>query len=175
MQNEPSSGSSCAIVVMGVSGAGKSTVAALLADRVGGLYIDADDLHSDDAKRRMARGLPLADEDRAPWLARVADRMSWAVREGHRPVVACSALRRSHRDALRRACASVLFVHLVGSRELLEARLNERAGHFMPKTLLASQLETLEPLEPDESGFRISIHAPVAEIVEAAARRCAVP
>lgn len=141
------------LVVMGVSGAGKSTVAAALAERLGGEYLDADDLHSDEARAKMAAGIPLDDDDRWPWLDRVAARL--AVGDA-RPVIACSALRRRYRDRLRTG-ADPVFVHLDGAPEVLARRMGARVGHFMPTGLLASQLATLEPLEADEPGFAVDI------------------
>jgi len=137
------------VVVMGVSGTGKSTVGRLLAARLGAAFVEGDDLHPAANVERMSAGIPLTDADRAPWLELVRDAMSGA---GGDTVVACSALRRAYRDVLRGARGRVRFVHLVVPPEELERRLSERSGHFMPATLLASQLATLEPLAPDEDG-----------------------
>ena len=161
------------IVVMGVSGCGKSTIAIGLAAEVGGVYIDADDLHPAANVAKMSAGIPLTDEDRMPWLTLVADAMAAEVAAGRFPVVACSALRRRYRDVLRAAGGDVFFVHLDGPPELLAARMSSRVEHFMPPALLASQLATLEPLEPDEHGAVVSIDAPVEHIVAEARKRWA--
>lgn len=154
------------VVVMGVSGTGKSTVAGLLADRLGWDRAEGDDLHPPANVAKMAAGIPLDDADRRPWLDRVA---SWigahtAVR---RPgVVTCSALRRSYRDVLRSAGGRVVFVHLSGGRDEIAARLTGRTGHFMPASLLDSQLATLEPPGPDEDAVTVPIDLTPAEQVE---------
>jgi gluconokinase len=160
-----------AIVVMGVSGSGKSTIAAALAERLGGLYLDADDFHSDAARAQMSAGRPLTDDDRAPWLVRVGERIRVERDRGTLPVVACSALRRRYRDALRDAGGPISFVHLDGGAGLVAHRLSERTAHFMSAALLASQYDTLEPLEAGEDGFEVDISRPVPDIVEAIVHR----
>jgi len=160
-----------AIVVMGVSGAGKSTIAEELAHRIGGRYLDADDLHPPANVAKMAAGIPLTDDDRMPWLAAVGDAIAAATQAGEAPVVACSALRRRYRDALRATAPEIFFVHLDGPADLLAARLHARADHFMPAALLSSQLATLEPLDPDERGTTIEIGGAPDEIVTDAAAR----
>jgi gluconokinase len=156
------------LVVMGVSGAGKSSIGSLLAGRMGAIFLDADDLHSEDARAKMHAGTPLTDEDRTPWLARVGARIAQGAPAGERLVVACSALRRRYRDALRSAVGGdVAFVWLDGDAQLLTRRLAMREGHFMPPSLLESQLATLEPLEADELGFSVSIAHTPGEIVDA--------
>ncbi|MDD7910837.1 MULTISPECIES: gluconokinase [Pseudovibrio] len=130
------------IVVMGVSGCGKSTVGRALADRLGLPYIEGDALHSDDNKRKMAEGIPLTDEDRWPWLDQVGHALA---APDHGAVAACSALKKSYRDRLRSASgADLKFIFLYGSRDLLQQRMETREGHFMPPALLESQLATLE-------------------------------
>jgi gluconokinase len=161
------------IVVMGVSGCGKSTIASALAAEIGGVYIDADDLHPVSNVAKMADGIPLTDEDRMPWLALVADAIAAETAARRLPVVACSALRRRYRDVLRAAGGDVFFVHLDGPAELLASRMSTREEHFMPTTLLASQLATLEPLQADEHGAVVSIDAPVEHIVAEARKRWA--
>jgi carbohydrate kinase (thermoresistant glucokinase family) len=161
-----SRGSGPLLVVMGVSAAGKSTVARTLAAQLGISYVDADDLHPTANLEKMARGVPLSDEDRWPWLDRVGQELKDAPAEG--VVMACSALRRSYRDRLRGAAPNVGFIHLTGTRELLRERAAGRVDHFMPATLLDSQLDTLERLEGDETGIRIDIDATVENIALAA-------
>jgi gluconokinase len=156
------------IVVMGVSGCGKSTVGRTLAGRMGGDFVDADDLHSADAIEKMASGRPLTDEDRYPWLDRVGERLAMPTAPDRSVVVACSALRRVYRDRLRVAAgAPIVFVHLAGDLHLLRERVEERAGHFMPSSPLVSQLDTLESLEHDEDGITVSIAAAPAAIADA--------
>ncbi len=140
------------VVVMGVSGAGKSHVAAALAAATGWPYLEGDSLHSERNRSRMSAGLPLTDADREPWLAAVAGWIGEREAAGESGVLTCSALKRSYRDALRAGHPSVWFAHLTASRAELERRLRSRTGHFMPASLLASQLATLEPLRPDEPG-----------------------
>ncbi|MCR2811139.1 MULTISPECIES: gluconokinase [unclassified Microbacterium] len=154
------------IIVMGVSGSGKSTVGRLLADRMGRFFYDADDLHSADAVERMTRGESLTDDDRWPWLDRVADQIAGSCRRGSPPVVACSALRRAYRERLQaRSPASIFFVHLSGGAEVLARRMATRAEHFMPTSLLTSQLDTLEPLEDDEHGASVLVTDPPEHVV----------
>ena len=158
-----------AIVVMGVSGCGKSTVGDLLARQLKVDFLDADDLHPAANKQKMAGGTPLTDEDRWPWLAIVGAAMKAETDAGSSVVVACSALRRVYRDALREAAAGpVFFVHLHGTKELLASRLGARKGHFMPTTLLDSQLATLEPLQDDEQGVVLDVVDTPEELTAAA-------
>lgn len=156
------------ILVMGVSGAGKSTIAAAVAAQIGGLFLDADDLHPDANLTKMAAGIPLDDEDRMPWLAAVGASMAAAVQRGDVPVMACSALRRRYRDAIRAAAPDAFFVQLDGAPDLLARRMTGRTDHFMPPALLASQLATLEPLADDEGGVVVDVAATPAEIVATA-------
>jgi len=151
------------VVVMGVSGSGKTTVGTALADRLGVVYADADDFHSAASVAKMAAGHPLDDNDRAPWLADIA---AWlAARDESGAVVGCSALRRRYRDVLRAAAPRVQFLHLAGDPAVLTRRVAERPGHFMPASLITSQLETLEALEPDEPGRVLDLTAAVDDIV----------
>lgn len=149
------------VVVMGVSACGKSTVASRLAILLGAPFVDADDLHPAANVAKMTAGVPLDDDDRGPWL----DEVAAALGRADRPVIACSALKRVYRDRLRRAGASVTFLHLTGSEHVLAARAVRRAGHFMPPQLLRSQLDTLEPLSADEHGFAIDVDRSIDEIV----------
>lgn len=154
------------VVVMGVSASGKSSVGRELAQRLSFSFIDADDLHPTSNVAKMQAGVPLNDDDRWPWLDRVAEELG-----SPQPlVIACSALKRAYRDRLRRRDADVAFVHLAGSEDLLAGRSLSRQGHFMPPALLRSQLETLEPLDPDERGVELEVSGPVDEIVDAASR-----
>ncbi|PRB63129.1 gluconokinase [Microbacterium sp. MYb45] len=140
------------IVVMGPSGCGKSTVGSALAESMGARFIDGDDLHPLTNVEKMAAGIPLDDADRMPWLRTVG-----ATLHGEdRIVIACSALRRRYRDAIREEAPDTFFVELVVDRATLEARLTQRAEHFMPASLLDSQLETLESLQDGEAGVRVS-------------------
>ncbi len=158
------------IVVMGVSGSGKTTVGRLLAERLGVPFADADDLHSAAQVAKMAAGHPLTDDDRWPWLALVGAALSNA--EGTGLVMACSALKRAYRDAILRAEPRTRFLDLEGSRALLESRVGHRVGHFMPASLLDSQLATLEPLARDEPGVAIDLdsHVTPDDLVGAAIR-----
>lgn len=137
------------LVVMGVSGSGKSTFGAALAGQLGACFLDADDLHPPANRDKMAAGIALDDADRAPWLDAVAVWMAERMADGTAAVVACSALRRTYRDRLRRAGPGVCFVYLRVPRAELAARMRSRA-HFMPVSLLDSQLATLEPPADDE-------------------------
>ena len=150
------------IVVMGVSGSGKSTVGAALAQRLRVPYGDADDFHPEANVAKMTAGHALDDEDRWPWLAAIGE---WLAAHDA-GVITCSALKRSYRDLLREHRPDVLFVHLHGDREVITRRQATRPGHFMPASLLDSQFETLEPLEGDELGFVVDIDRSVDEVVE---------
>ena len=152
------------IAVMGVTGAGKTTVAQALAAELHAEYIDADDLHPASNVSKMSAGVPLDDEDRRPWLELVG--YTVASRTGG-VVVACSALKRRYRDALREHAPALFFVHLAPSPTVLEARLAARPDHFMPPGLLGSQLDTLETLEADEAGATIKATGRVDELVSA--------
>lgn len=141
------------VVVMGVSGSGKSTVGALVAARLGVPFRDADDLHPLANVEKMSRGIPLTDEDRAPWLDAVGAQLAAAPMG---MVMACSALRQTYRDAIRVAAPDTVFAHLHGTQELLAERIGARRDHFMPPTLLESQLATLEA-PGDEEGVTVAI------------------
>jgi carbohydrate kinase (thermoresistant glucokinase family) len=152
--DSPGSPHACHVVVMGVSGTGKSTVGRCLADALGATFLEGDAHHPPQNRGKMAAGEPLSDADRQPWLDALADLLARAEATGTPTVLSCSALRRSYRDVLRAAVrpGTMFFVHLHGASELLRARLTARRGHFMPASLLQSQLATLEPLHPDEPG-----------------------
>jgi gluconokinase len=144
------------IVVMGVSGSGKSTVAEGLVQRLGWQFAEGDDFHPAANVEKMRAGHPLDDEDRWPWLRTLADWIGEHERAGTSVVVTCSALKRSYRDLLCDGHPSVWFAHVTADAELIRDRLQHRAGHYMPASLLDSQLATLEPLQDDEPGARIS-------------------
>ncbi|QIS45588.1 Gfo/Idh/MocA family oxidoreductase [Clavibacter capsici] len=156
------------VIVMGVSGSGKSTVGELLAQDAGVPFLDGDDLHTEANRRKMAEGHALDDDDRRPWLEEVGRALAGRPQGG--PVVACSALKRSYRDILRAAAPDAVFVHLAGDHELLAERLGGREGHFMPSSLLASQLRTLEPLGDDEQGITLDIADDPVALADAAVR-----
>ena len=152
------------VVVMGVSGCGKSTVGAALASRLGVEYADADDFHPAANIAKMAAGQPLDDTDRAPWLAAVAAWLGLHTTTGG--VASCSALRRRYRDTLRTGAPGAVMLHLAGPPEVVARRVAGRSGHFMPATLVGSQFAALEPLGADERGRTVSMGLPVNEIVE---------
>jgi gluconokinase len=158
------------VVVMGVSGCGKSTVGRGLAAALGVPYVEGDELHPPHNVQRMAAGIALTDADREGWLAQVASQLSSpaALREG--VVVACSALRRRYRDQLRAAAPDARFVHLHGDVRLLRQRLAQRQGHYMPASLLDSQLQTLEPPDADERAVVLDIAESQQSLVDAALR-----
>ncbi|WP_233384543.1 gluconokinase [Methylobacterium sp. C25] len=145
------------LVVMGVSGSGKSTMAELLAERLGLPFADGDDFHTLENIDRMRAGHPLDDASRRPWLARIAAWIDARLADGQGGVVACSALRRVYRDALVRGRPCVRIVYLEGSRAVIAARLARRHGHFMPAALLDSQFADLEPPGPDERPVTVGI------------------
>jgi gluconokinase len=154
------------VVVMGVSGSGKTTVGGLLARRLGVPYAEADDFHPAANIAKMSAGHALDDADRAPWLDAIAAWITAHASTGG--VVSCSALRRRYRDRLRVDSPDLFFLHLDGPRELIAARLAARTEHFMPPALLRSQFEALEPLDPDEAGAVVSIEGGTDRITERA-------
>jgi gluconokinase len=151
------------IVVMGVSGSGKSTVGAALAQRLRVPFADADDFHPPANVAKMSSGEPLDDDDRYPWLEAIGE---WLAAHPGGGVMSCSALKRKYRDQLREHCGDIEFVHLYGSTEVIGKRQASRPGHFMPPSLLASQFKTLEPLEPDERGVTIDVDQNIDGIVD---------
>ena len=153
------------IVLMGVSGCGKSSVGAPLAAALGVDFIEGDELHPMENIERMRSGVPLTDDDRLGWLQALAGRLAMADAAGCGLVLACSALKRSYRDLLRGAAPGLRLVHLHGSRELLARRMAERSDHYMPPSLLDSQLATLEPPGADEAALSIDIEDTTDHIV----------
>ena len=151
------------LVVMGVSGSGKSTVGAALAQRLGVPFADADDFHPPDNIAKMSAGHPLDDHDRHPWLESVG---AWLADHPDGGVMSCSALKRKYRDQLRRHAPGLRFLLLEGAREVIERRQASRPGHFMPPSLLTSQFATLEPLQPDEDGTVLDVDQSVDSIVQ---------
>jgi gluconokinase len=152
------------VVVMGVTGSGKSTVGHALAQRLGLAFADGDAFHSPANIEKMTRGIPLDDADRAQWLATIAEWLR--AHRGTGAVVACSALRRRYRDILRTGAPQAVFLHLVGPPEEVAARVAGRTAHFMPTSLVESQIRTLEPLEPDERGVVIAFDDAIDDIVD---------
>jgi gluconokinase len=161
-------------VMMGVCGSGKSLIGAKLARELDIEFVEGDDLHPPDNVKRMAAGIPLTDDDRHGWLIAIAARLREAKRAGIGLVVSCSALKRSYRDLLRSVGdGDVRFVHLAGSRGLLAERMAKRRGHFMPPSLLDSQLSILEEPSPDERAWVCDISAAPHAIVAALVTRTA--
>lgn len=154
------------VIVMGVSGTGKSSVAEALAQELGSRFIEGDALHPESNVQKMAAGTPLTDEDRWPWLDLIVEAMREEAGRGGALVVTCSALKRSYREVLAGNGARTVFVHLAGSRELIASRLGGREGHFFPQALLDSQFDTLEPLRPGENGFTVDVAVPLDREVE---------
>ena len=156
-------------VVMGVAGSGKSLIGAAFADALGVEFVEGDEYHSPENVERMFRGVPLTDDDRAQWLRSLAARIREAKDAGIGLVMSCSALRRSYRDILRAEASDLRFVFLKGDRALIAARLAGRRGHFMPSSLLDSQLSTLEEPLPDENASVCDIRKSPQDIVAALA------
>jgi gluconokinase len=155
----------CALIVMGVSGSGKSTVAAALGKQLGWRFEDGDGFHPASNVAKMAAGHPLTDEDRWPWLNAIADEIARVCKAGEHVIIACSALKHTYRDVLLRGRDDVRFVFLKGTQELIADRLAHRKGHFMPPELLTSQFTTLEPPETSEHVITVSIDESVEAIV----------
>ena len=152
------------VVVMGVSGSGKSTVGAALGQRLRVPFADADDFHPPANIKKMSAGIPLDDSDRWPWLEAIGEWLAAHDEKGG--VISCSALKRRYRDHIRHHAHRVQFLHLEGSRDVIAARQASRPGHFMPASLLTSQFATLEPLAPDEHGLVIDVDQSVDAIVQ---------
>ncbi|WP_016996240.1 gluconokinase [Kocuria atrinae] len=148
------------VVVMGVSGSGKTTIGTLVAHELGVEFIDGDSLHPIANVQKMASGTPPNDDDRWPWLEIVGRKLHEHGQQQQGLVIACSALKRVYRERIRSQASGALFLHLDGSLEVLTGRLEGRSGHFMPPALLQSQLDTLEPLELEEGGYRLTSTSP---------------
>ncbi|MFE7527488.1 gluconokinase [Kitasatospora sp. NPDC057542] len=156
------------VVVMGVSGVGKTTLARLLADRLDLPFAEADDFHPAANIAKMSAGIPLDDQDRQPWLRAIGAWLTERTEDGTGGVVTCSALKRGYRDTLRADAPDAFFLHLSGGHDLVEDRLSHRTGHFMPTSLLNSQYATLEPLGVDERGAVLDVGPSPEELVEMA-------
>lgn len=163
------------VVVMGVSGVGKTTVAEGIARATGWTFAEGDSFHPPGNLAKLRSGRALDDEDRRPWLAALRDWIGEQERAGSSSVVTCSALKRAYRDALREGNASVRFCALQADRQLLRHRLQSRRDHFMPASLLQTQLDTLEPLAEDEPGARVDVAGDTAEVVARALRALGLP
>jgi len=158
---------------MGVTGAGKSAVGAALAEALGVSFVEGDAYHPAMNVQRMASGIPLTDADRLPWLRVLAARLREAEETATGLVVACSALKRSYREVLRTGSARVRFIYLQGDRKLLAGRLAQRREHFMPPSMLESQLAVLEPPTPEEEAWAFNVQHNPPEIVAAVLERIA--
>lgn len=156
----------CALVLMGVSGSGKSTVAEAVAARLGWRYEDGDQFHPASNIAKMHAGHPLTDDDRWPWLRAIADEIDRICRAGERAVITCSALKRAYREVVVHGRQDVRIVFLSGTQELIAGRLAARRGHFMPPGLLTSQFQTLEPPTASEHPVTVSVDATVKTIVD---------
>jgi gluconokinase len=156
----------CALVVMGVSGSGKSTIGEKLAQRLGWCFEDGDKFHPLSNVAKMRAGQPLTDEDRWPWLQAIANEIDRVCEAGEHAVIACSALKRAYRDILVHGRKDVRIIYLKGTQDLIASRLALRKAHFMPPGLLASQFRTLEPPDASENPVTVSIDAPVETIVD---------
>jgi len=157
----------CVVVMMGVSGSGKTTIARGVAARLGWDVLEGDAYHPPSNVAKMSHGVPLDDADRLPWLQAIAQAIDAELAAGRSAVVACSALKRSYRDILIGPRKNVALVYLQGSHDLLAERMRRRAGHFMPPSLLDSQLATLEEPTPDEAPITVSVAPPPERIVDA--------
>jgi gluconokinase len=153
---------------MGVSGTGKTAVGGRMAKELDFEFVEGDSYHPAANIAKMQAGTPLTDEDRAPWLQTLADALAVKAAEGRSTVLTCSALRRRYRDVLRSGAPGLFFVHLDAPFEVLVARMDERTKHFMPTSLLQSQMDTLQPLEPDEAGAVVDVSPPLDDVVATA-------
>jgi carbohydrate kinase (thermoresistant glucokinase family) len=174
MDQHPAHNRPMIVVVMGVSGSGKTTVAKLLAARLGWQFQEGDELHPPENVEKMKSGTPLTDADRIPWLKRIAEKIDeWRAR-GESGIVTCSALKRSYRDIIIGDRPEVKLVYLKGSPDLIRQRMARRHGHFMPSSLLDSQFATLEEPSPDENAIVVDIGGQPEEITGEIAERLRV-
>jgi gluconokinase len=163
------------VIVMGVSGVGKTTVAKGLSTLLGWTFAEGDAFHSPANVEKMASGHPLTDDDRWPWLRAIGAWMSEQIEAGQPSVVTCSALRRVYRDLLRDGRPEVCFLHLVADEGLVADRMSSRTDHYMPTSLLRSQYDTLEPLEPDEPGAAVSVDGTASQVLRRAVAALGLP
>lgn len=160
-----------AIIVMGVSGCGKSSVGLKISDALGMQFVEGDQLHPASNVEKMSKGIPLTDDDRMPWLDLIGETMKASLDREQGVIVSCSALKRTYRDRLRKAVnGKLFFVYLSGSKELLAKRMGERRGHFMPSSLLESQLATLEVPTGEPGVVTVDIDDTIEGIAETALR-----
>lgn len=163
-----------AIIVMGVSGSGKSSIGEKLAEALSLRFIEGDQLHLASNVEKMSKGIPLTDADRMPWLDLIGEAMKAALAKGDGVIVSCSALKRIYRERLRVAAGgNLFFVYLEGSKELLSERMGHRSGHFMPTSLLESQLETLEVPTGEPGVVTVDIDDTIEDIAEEARKKLA--
>ena len=155
-----------AAIVMGPSGVGKTTTAKGVADRLGWEFAEGDEFHPKANIDKMSAGIPLDDEDRAPWLRSIRDWISGRSDAGLNCVLTCSALKKSYRDILREARSEVLFIELDAPIDLVGERMAHRKGHYMPTSLLQSQFDTLEPLSPEENGIVVSVQDTPEKVID---------
>ncbi len=153
------------IIVMGVSGSGKSSLAKALAEHYGYEYLDGDDFHSQEARDRMAKGLPLTDTMRLPWVIRMRDYFRNAARNHQHSTLAFSGLKRAHRDELRKAGLKTIFLFLHSDKDTIQTRVNKRAGHFMAPSLVDSQFESLEDPRHEADVYTIDVNAPLDQVL----------
>lgn len=154
------------MIVMGVSGSGKTTIGTLLGEAIGVPFVDGDDLHPVANKEKMRAGHPLNDDDRRPWLHVIGEYIAERAAVGETAIVACSALKKSYRDLLRVHAPNLVFIHLAGDKATIAGRLEQRRHEYMPPTLLDSQLDTLEPLQPGEAAVIVDVTRTPEEMVE---------
>jgi len=152
-------------VVMGVSGCGKSEIGARLAAALGYPFLEGDSFHPTENVAKMSAGIPLNDDDRAGWLLTLQGKIREAAQRGEGLVLSCSSLKRRYRDLLRQGDPDLRFAHLIGERAVIENRMQSRPGHYMPTSLLDSQLRDLEPLQADEAGLRLDLTLPPQQLV----------
>lgn len=156
------------IIVMGVSGSGKSSLAKALADHYGYEYLDGDDFHSQEARNHMAQGQPLTDAMRLPWVIRMREYFRDAGNRQQHSTLAFSGLKRVHRDELRKAGLKTIFLFLSSDKDTIQTRVNKRAGHFMAPSLVDSQFESLEDPTLENDVFQIDVHAPLDQVISVA-------